>query len=262
MPGERWAFQRQWLFYQTWGRLLYDPGTPDEVFARAMDRRHPGFGERLQQAYELASRVPLTLASLYDSRWDFTLYAEGMLALQGEITRYIGIDALINQPVLDPRFVSVKDYVQGVREGRSFPAAAMTPLRTADRLEADCRGVLKLVDVEGLKRPDALDVADLKAWANLGLHLAEKLRGAVELQLYRTSGGELHQQSTIEHLARALGYWDEVIRITRPIYKDMRLTHYNHNSFDANPDNLFHWALIRDEVAADVEVARVAKPEN
>ena len=48
------------------------------------------------------------------------------------------------------------------------------------------------------------------------------------------------------------------IRITRPIYKDMPLTHYNHNSFDANPDNLFHWARIRDEVAADIEVARKA----
>ena len=39
--------------------------------------------------------------------------------------------------------------------------------------------------------------------------------------------------------------WDEVIAITRPIYRDMKLTHYNGNSFDANPDNLFHWARIR-----------------
>ena len=27
-----WAFERQWLFYQLWGRLLYDPETPDSVF--------------------------------------------------------------------------------------------------------------------------------------------------------------------------------------------------------------------------------------
>ena len=36
----------------------------------------------------------------------------------------------------------------------------------------------------------------------------------------------------------------------------MMVTHYNVNSFDPNPDNLFHWALIRDEVARDVDVAR------
>ena len=43
---------------------------------------------------------------------------------------------------------------------------------------------------------------------------------------------------------------------TRPIYRDMRLTHYNGSSFDANDDNLFHWALVRDEVAQDIEIAR------
>lgn len=34
------------------------------------------------------------------------------------------------------------------------------------------------------------------------------------------------------------------------------LTHYNSNSFDANPDNLFHCERIRPEVLADVDVAR------
>jgi len=39
----------------------------------------------------------------------------------------------------------------------------------------------------------------------------------------------------------------------------MPLTHYNHNSFDANHDNLFHWALVRDEVARDAEIARSSR---
>jgi len=57
-------------------------------------------------------------------------------------------------------------------------------------------------------------------------------------------------------LQRALSYWDEVIKITRPIYEDMPLTAYNGNSRDVNPNNLFHWARVRDEVAHDVEIAR------
>jgi hypothetical protein len=36
----------------------------------------------------------------------------------------------------------------------------------------------------------------------------------------------------------------------------MPLTAYNGNSRDANPDNLFHWARIRGEVARDVDIAR------
>jgi hypothetical protein len=38
----------------------------------------------------------------------------------------------------------------------------------------------------------------------------------------------------------------------------MPLTHYNRNSKDASDDNLFHWARIRDQVAADVQIARRA----
>jgi len=102
------------------------------------------------------------------------------------------------------------------------------------------------------------EVADVKVWANLGLHLAEKIRGAVALQTYRLRGGEANKREAIAHLQRAVEYWDTVIEITRPIYRDMPLTHYNRNSRDANDDNLFHWARIRGQVAQDVEIARQA----
>ena len=99
-------------------------------------------------------------------------------------------------------------------------------------------------------------MADVQAWAYLGVHLAEKLRGAVALATYRIAGDEEIKQQAIGHLQQALAYWTQLSAITRPLYRDMKLTHYNGNSFDANPDNLFHWERIRDEVARDVEVAR------
>lgn len=102
------------------------------------------------------------------------------------------------------------------------------------------------------------EVADVKTWANLGLHLAEKLKGAVALQTYRIKGGKKNQLKAVAHLQKALGYWDEVINITRPIYKDMPLTHYNGSSHDRNDNNLFHWALIRPEVASDIDIAKNA----
>jgi hypothetical protein len=92
------------------------------------------------------------------------------------------------------------------------------------------------------------------------LHLAEKLRGAVALQTYRLRGGEENKRAAIAHLQRAVEYWDTVIKITRPIYRDMPLTHYNGNSRDASDDNLFHWARIRNQVAQDVEIAGEAVP--
>jgi len=218
-------------------------------------------GAGLLEAYALASNTQLRLASLYDSRWDFTLYSEGFLALQGEYTKYIGVDALINQPTMDPDYVNVAEFVRTKLANGTFPANRVTPFALAGLLERDCRRALALVESIDARGNTALqyEVADVRTWAWLGLHLAEKLQGAISLETYRATGKEPHKQQAIEHLGKALKHWDEVIRITRPLYQDMKLTHYNHNSFDANPNNLFHWALIRDEVAQDVEVARSAK---
>jgi hypothetical protein len=258
----KWAFERQWLFYKLWGRLLYDPKTPDTVFQAEFTRRYGDKAVNFLQAYSLASSTQLRLASLYDSKWDFTLYSEGFLALQGDHTKYISVDQLISQPTMDPDYVSVRDYVEALRKGSAFEAGRITPPILVDMLERDNREALRLVNAIDTNANASLmyEVADVKTWANLGLHLAEKLKGAVALQTYRTAGGAENKQRAIDHLQRALAHWDEVVKITRPIYRDMPLTHYNHNAFEANDDNLFHWALIRDEVARDVEIARAQEP--
>ncbi|MDH3245255.1 MAG: hypothetical protein OEM26_11610, partial [Saprospiraceae bacterium] len=251
----RWAFERQWLFYKLWGRLLYDPATPDEIFQAEFYRRYGSKGDHLLQAYSLASNTQLRLASLYDSKWDFTLYSEGFLALQGDSTKYISVDRLIEQPTMDSDYVSVKEYVEKTLKKETFSDAKITPHELADILEEDNREALRLVEGIDVSGNASLmyEIADIKAWAYLGLHLAEKLRGAIALQTYRLQGDK--QSEAVEHLRNALAYWDELIEITRPIYKDMRLTHYNHNLFTANNNNWFHWALIRDEVAEDVDIA-------
>jgi hypothetical protein len=83
----------------------------------------------------------------------------------------------------------------------------------------------------------------------------------VALATYRIAGGEEIKQQAIGHLEQALGYWTQLSALTRPLYRDMKLTHYNGNSFDANPDNLFHWERIRPEVERDVAVAIAATPD-
>ena len=259
-----WAFERQWLFYKLWGRLMYDPETPDSVFQAGFVRRYGESARDLLQAYALASSTQLRIASLYESSWDFTLYSEGMLALQGEQTRYISVDRLINQPTMDPDYVSVSEYVDTTAKGGSFSAERVTPLMLADDLDRDNAEALRLVGSIDTSGNASLryEVSDVMAWAQLGFHLADKLRGAVALERFRKTGEAADKAEAIACLEAALAHWDELIRITRPIYRDMPLTHYNHNSFDANPDNLFHWALIRDEVAEDVAIARKAVFEN
>ncbi|MCH6233168.1 glycoside hydrolase family 20 zincin-like fold domain-containing protein [Cognataquiflexum rubidum] len=256
----KFAFQRQWLFYKLWGRLLYNPQTPDDVFVATYKNKYGEAGQNLLEAMALASSTQLKLGSLYDSRWDFTLYGEGMMALIGDSTKYISADRLINQPTLDPDYVSVKDYVAATKAGKDFAPKKITPPVLIGLLEKDCLKALKLIENVDAKEDNSLmyELADIRIWANLGLHLAEKLKGSIALQSYREGLGEQYKTEAISAFTKGLEYWDQVISISRPIYKDMPLAHYNGSSHDRNDDNLFHWALIRDEVANDIELAKSA----
>jgi hypothetical protein len=182
------------------------------------------------------------------------------MTLAGQHMAYISVDLLIQQAVLDPAYVSIADYVAATIAGRSFDAGRMTPPSLADRLEADGREALRLVEGIDTTGNVALmyEVADVRAWAHLGIHLAEQIRGAVQLQTYRQVGGAENRTRAIAHLENALAEWDEVVAITRPIYRDMLLTHFIGHSAALNPDAPFHWERIRPQVAADVELARSA----
>jgi hypothetical protein len=130
-------------------------------------------------------------------------------------------------------------------------------------LEEDCRHALALVAGIDTRSNASLmyEVADVKTWAHLGLHFAEKLKGAVTLQTYRVSGAEDHRTRAVGHLAAALASWDDVVRLTRPIYRDMHLTHMMGGRFTSRDSPLFHWEHVRPGVARDVEIARHARVE-
>jgi len=256
----KFAFERQWLFYKLWGRLLYNPQTSDEVFDSEFIRRYSSEGKNLLEAYSLASSTQLRLASLYDCGWDFTLYGEGFMALIGDSTKYISVKRLMTHPPMAPDYVSVENYINTINTGGSFSKDKITPPVLVKMLNQDCHKALKLVDNINTEGNASLmyEVSDIRTWSNLGLHLAEKLEGAMELQRFYINGNENNRKESIKHLEKALGYWDKVIEITRPIYKDMPLTHYNGSSKDRNDNNLFHWARIRPEVAFDIEIAKNA----
>lgn len=258
-----YAFERQWLFYSLWGRLLYNPQTPDSVFTAAFVRRYGETAAPLLEAYELASNTALRFASSIDFTWDFTLYSEGMMVLTRNGVEPVSVDRLIIQPPLHPGWLSVKDFVTRMSAGEPLAPHTVTPLTLAELMETDARKALKLVEAITTEGRPSLryEVADVKAWAGLGLYYAEKLRGAVALQRYRTQGHEDDKQMAVAHLEKSLAHWDEVIAITRPLYRDMPLAHYNPPDNQRNDDNLFHWARVRHHIAADVETGKNASFE-
>jgi len=256
--GRPYAFERQWLFYKTWGRLLYDPATKDDVFAAEFRRRYGPDGDTVFRALVLGSRMPLRLASLYKATWDFTLYAEGFLAPAGSGGRFdgsspfISVDELIDHPALDPDYVSIKDFAAAQAEKRAIPGGKVTPPALADALERDGREALRLI--EGIVtdgKPVAAELTDCHAWAHLSLYFAEKIRGGVALQRFRESRDTGHQKEAIAHLEQAVGHWKALIRVTEPAYREVPLIH-----LEKHKDGRFHWSRFLPDVERDVEIAR------
>lgn len=257
----KYAFQRQWLFYKLWGRLLYNPATPDDEFKAEFVQRYGKGSGALLDANAHASTTALRLACSFDFTWDFSLYAEGFLAMNKQSMDYISVDRQIKQPPADPGYGSVIDYVNTINSGGSFPIDKITPPVLSGMLIQDCQKALQLVKNIKTANNNSLmyEVADVKIWANLGLYFAEKLKGAIALQTYRVKGGEENKQNAVKHLENALGFWDEVVNISRPIYNDMPLAAYSYPQEGASSvidyGRRFHWEMLRPEVARDIEIA-------
>lgn len=252
-----WAFERQWLLYMLWGRLLYDHRTPDAIFIAELERRYgEGLGRDLLEGWKRASRMPLRLASFYRATWDFTLYSEGFWSLPG----FISLPRMIDRPTLDPDYVSIADYMRAVEAGESFEAGMKTPPRLAETLERDATEALELVTAleARIQRPGPIEyeLADIRAWSGLSLYFAEKLRTAVALETYRRTRDPQAHARALAHIEKAADHWDAVVDVTRPLYPDVPLPHWIDRD---RPGDRFSWEQLRPEVQQDVEYVRTAK---
>jgi hypothetical protein len=252
----KYAFEKQWLYYMLWGRLLYNPQTGDDVFAEAFDRRYgQGIGRKLLKAYYLASKMPLKLASFHAATWDFTLYSEGFLATAqsrgkfDDVSPFISIDELIDHETLDPAYLSIPDHVKNVIGNVKVKDSLITPLDLADELEADAKTALDLVNNVKPKTAAArleCEVADIRAWANLGLYFSQKLRAAVALETYRKTKDKQQQEKAVKFLEKAATHWEALIRVTTH-YKEVPSVHLGAETFS--------WENFRKEVQRDIELA-------
>jgi hypothetical protein len=239
----KYAFERQWLYYTTWGRLLYDPKTPDAVFEAAFDSRYNGnHGAQLLKAYELSSRMPLRFATLFEGTWDKSLYAEGFAS-----SGFIDINTMIKFKTLDHNLLNITDYVDALISKKTINDSILTPVQMADSLEIDGNNAIALVNDIPATGTLACEIADIKTLANLSLYFSSKIKGGIELQLYRKGQGMAHKNAAISYLKSAEKYWEEVVKITSSHYQKSSLVHFNGNSW--------FWSDYSDKVKNDITIA-------
>lgn len=256
-PHIHWdyAFQKNWLYYMLWGRLLHNPDTSDDVFVQQLNERlHISKGDKLLTAYSKACKMPMALASFYHFSWDFTLYAEGFLATdESEYNKgkaFISLEDLLESRPFNPTYLSIKQYVDKLVSGKAMDGF-ITPLELASELETDGQEALTIV-VELLNNDPRLDceLSDIIAWSQLSLYFAKKLRAAVSLECYRRTGNKADQQAAIYWLEppHAAAHWERLVAVTKLHYRVQPLMHLG--------KTLFSWELFLPQVYEDIEYVR------
>lgn len=169
-PQVNWNyhFERQWLLYKMWGRLSYNPATPDMIFQNALANR---FGDvvsnDLLSAWKTASKAPLMFASYHRGTWDGTLYTEGFCNWKNlKVTEMFDINSIINHPVLDTiRYINIKKFVDN---GCTVDKGIMSPIVVADSLERiylQAQALVKSIKEKAAVSPILdCELKDIEAW--------------------------------------------------------------------------------------------------
>lgn len=246
----RYAFERQWLFYAVWGRLLFNPAMPDSRFEAMLESRFgPGTGKDLLAAWKLASRIPLHFASFHRGEWDGSLYTEGFSSWRDNGERQLfNIDAFIKHPVLDTkRYVNIADFV---RAGEA-PPGIYSPEDLADELDrtaAAANARLKNLREARARKP-ALDceLTDIEAWGAFANYFAAKLRAGVRLATARAKKDAAQQQLAVIQLQEALTHWKRLSELG---------ARFNQLPIPSNSKEPFSWAALLPQVEKDIELAK------
>ena len=237
----KYAFERQWLYYKQWGRLLYDPATNDAVFANAFNRRFSGnHGEQMVKAYKLSTRTTQRIAQSLNFTWDHSLYTEGFI---GNKRDFITLDELMNAKSIEPNFVSIKEFGDG---SKNF-GTKVTPIQLATFLETDNQNALRIVS--GISTTDETlkcEIEDVKAWVQLGLYFAKKIRTAVALNQNRKT-------DAINYISEARKHWQDLVKVTEEHIQSSHLAITEEN---------FHWKNYQDKVDAEVDWVKKHKNQN
>jgi hypothetical protein len=256
LPGTsyRYAFDRQWMFYKVWGRLLYNPNTPDEFFVDEFEQRFPRLGRELFEAQAKASTVPLVIASWQNATWDFSLYSEGMLQSvmidKKKVQKLISLEDMAEKIPMEPDYLCIADFLANEN---NVPKGKISPFHLADSLETICNQALR--DAKRIMSGNNVDllyeVSDIKAWANLGLYFSNKMRAAVEYKRFKTSHDKKSLDKAIEWLTIASAGWHTLVEVTTPVYKPVPLTHFCENAPEFK-ELYFHWSIVEDQMKAEL----------
>lgn len=228
-PGlNRWEFERYWFFYLLWGRLTYDPKTPERVWMAEFERRFGSAGRDVYDAYRAASKVLNEIVAAH--------LADPNMYLWPEVNPGGLIDAYKDVLPSEWRFIaSISEAVHNRIHG--VTSAKQTPLETAEILDAAALDAEQALDraksKTGADNKEWLATeSDLRALAALARYHARKQMAADHLTYFYETGDPTGLHAAKRELGGALSIWKGLVKLTDGVYPDQMAF---------GPDDVGHW---------------------
>jgi hypothetical protein len=203
------GFDRHWLFYLLWGRLSYDPKTPDKVWMAELKRRFGAAAPDVLAAYQASSGVlgEIVAANLPNpNKFVWPEVDPGGL-----------LDAYRDAPSGDGR------YIAGIPEAvrnrlRGVASAKQTPAETADLLRERAAKVEATLARIQAKIPDSnrewrASEPDFQALALLARYHAHKLLALDQVAYFDQTGDPAALETARREIAAAVPVWEKLASI-------------------------------------------------
>jgi hypothetical protein len=196
--------KRLWYTQMIWGRLSYNPETPDLVFIDEMAYRYPNVSApALFSAWSDASRgLPLASEVIQGSRcFDFHWWPELCQSAKNFLTV---ADFITAKPSVGSDICSIADSAAGnCAKGR-------TSDEIADEIQASGEAALQqLESISSTGNPDLeVNIKSIYAQAYLSLYYAEKIRGATALAANRNEEAKIALGKAVSHWENYTNFMD------------------------------------------------------
>jgi hypothetical protein len=170
--------QRRWYMTMLWGRLAYNPATPDTVFKNYLALKYPEVSaEKLFTAWSKASSgLPRATELVHGTmKLDFQWWPEACQSHKGFVTAAQFAEAI---PGKGSTLCSIADSAAKKCNGGKSSFAL------ADEIEADAQSALSLINDIRAARNTELGVAinNIKTMSYLTIYYAYKIRGATQMK--------------------------------------------------------------------------------
>jgi hypothetical protein len=223
----RWDWQKYGYWYRVWGRKLYDPETPSEVFDREFGSEGPD--RALAVSLALASRILPTVTSAYlpsvacsvywpEMYWNQPLTAEPVRPLYNDTP---SPKVFAHASAADPQLFAncaefAAELLAGERSGKYSPAEVAVWLETsANEAQRELARSGKASSVDHLRTQ-----IDVEIQAGLGRFFAGKLRGGALYALYEHTGDRRALDACVRQERAARAAWADIVARARGVYAE------------------------------------------